>query len=252
MTNISRIDELERLWNWTAQCVDKADIRQEIKKRLNELRSAEVGVSNDRSVDCPECGEGENLTDPDEVCGQCGSEPGYDPTTNERVCVRCDVEADLVSGGGPNDGLRLDGERTRDTSDRAVESAGMTEDDDRSQPDACAACGSFDVWQIASSLSGLLRCNECDHVGLPKVGDSPEHGAKPKEGINVALQMLSDEDLQILSDQCHGVSPRTHSLGACLSALNGIEVDREIARRDIKRLKKRRESNDRTGGSENG
>jgi len=46
-----------------------------------------------------------------------------------------------------------------------------------------------------------------------------------------ALRKLSDEDLKKLSEECHNVSPKTHSPDACFQALHGIEVDIEISRR---------------------
>ncbi len=49
--------------------------------------------------------------------------------------------------------------------------------------------------------------------------------------LEKSLREMTDADLKSLSDECHGVSPHTHTFGACVSALNGIYVDIEISRR---------------------
>lgn len=56
-----------------------------------------------------------------------------------------------------------------------------------------------------------------------------------------ALKELSDEELQELSDACHGVSPHTHSLQSCINALSGVFVDAEISRREIEKLRRKKE-----------
>ncbi len=47
-----------------------------------------------------------------------------------------------------------------------------------------------------------------------------------------ALRQMSDEDLKALSERCHKISSRTHTLQSCLSALHGgIAIDLELSRR---------------------
>jgi len=55
--------------------------------------------------------------------------------------------------------------------------------------------------------------------------------------VQEAIREMSTEDLEQLSKDASGVSPHTHSVGSCLSALGGIDVDIELSRRRLEEAK---------------
>ncbi len=51
------------------------------------------------------------------------------------------------------------------------------------------------------------------------------------EDLKQLLKSMSTEDLEKLSEKCHAVGLGTHTVGSCISALSGIDVDIELSMR---------------------